>query len=182
MKRHILCLFLLAACVAPARVYASNCPPALDHEVKLLNEDRTVSLCEQYRGRVVLIVNTASKCAFTPQYDGLEDLYARYRDRGLVVLGFPSNDFANQEPGSEASIKDFCRLTYGVRFPMFGKTHVRRNYADPLYRTLGDMAGEYPRWNFHKYLLDRDGNLIGSYGSHVQPSDKTLVETIEQHL
>jgi glutathione peroxidase len=161
---------------------AADCPPALDYTLRTLNSAQSVSMCSAYRGKVILIVNTASKCAFTPQYEGLESLYERYKERGLVVLGFPSNDFANQEPGSEQQISRFCRLTYDVAFPMFGKTRVTASNADPLYRTLGELAGEYPQWNFHKYLLNRNGELIGSFGSHIKPGDQRIVQLIESNL
>jgi glutathione peroxidase len=160
--------FLLGSLVSwPAQ--AAACAETLDFDMRMLASDEVVNLCETYRDKVVLIVNTASKCAYTDQYEGLERLYERYRDRGLVVLGFPSNDYGSQEPGTEKQIKTFCRLTYSVKFPMFEKTHAREDIADPLYRMLGELAGEYPRWNFHKYLLDRDGRLIGSYRSSVTP-------------
>jgi len=161
---------------------APTCPAALDFTVRTLNGARPVHLCDAYRGKVVLIVNTASKCGYTYQYEGLETLYDRYRDRGLVVLGFPSNDFANQEPGDEAQIQEFCRLTYGVRFPMFAKSRVTRGNADPLYQALGELAGEYPRWNFHKYLLDRDGHLAGSFASQVEPLGPELLPRVEALL
>lgn len=107
----------------------------------------------------------------------------KYRERGLVVAGFPSNDFGAQEPGTEKVIKDFCELTYGVRFPMYEKTRVTKNYADPLYQALAKAAnGEYPRWNFHKYLIDRNGRLAGSFQSHVRPDDSKLVTAIEKLL
>jgi len=160
----------------------SNCVSPLNVEVRSLNENKRVNLCNEYKNKVVLIVNTASKCAFTSQYEGLEALYKKYKDSGFVVLGFPSNDFANQEPGTEKQIQSFCRLTYGVQFPMFTKTHVRKKNADPLYRNLGDAAGEYPAWNFHKYLLDRNGRLIESYSSSTKPSNKKLVSKIESLL
>jgi len=160
----------------------SSCPPLLKVEVRSLNEKKRVNLCNEYKNKVVLIVNTASKCAFTPQYDGLETLYNKYKDSGLVVLGFPSNDFSNQEPGTEKQIKSFCRLTYGVQFPMFSKTRVRKQNADPLYRKLGEAAGEYPAWNFHKYLLDRNGHFVASYPSSTEPSNKKLVDRIESLL
>ena len=173
----------LAALLPMASVVATAaCPATLDFQVRPLGEEQPLRLCDAYRGKVVLVVNTASKCAYTPQYDGLETLYERFRERGLVVLGFPSNDFANQEPGNEAQIKEFCRLTYGVRFPMFAKTRVTERSADPLYRALGGLAGEYPRWNFHKYLLDREGNLVGSFSSRVAPDDRALVQQIESLL
>jgi glutathione peroxidase len=156
--------------------------PLLDVVVRTLNGQEQVNLAQSYTGKVILIVNTASKCGFTPQYDGLEKLYADYKDRGLVVLGFPSNDFANQEPGTEQAIQDFCRLTYGVKFPMFGKTRVRKQDADPLYRRLGEAAGEYPSWNFHKYLIDRQGRLVASYSSFTKPLGKKLIRRIESLL
>lgn len=127
-------------------------------------------------------VNTASKCAYTSQYERLEDLYARFKDQGLAVLGFPSNDFGGQEPGSEAEIKNFCRLTYSVKFPMFEKTQARQGAADPLYETLAELSGEYPKWNFHKYLIARDGRLAGSYPSATRPQSNELVNAIEQLL
>jgi glutathione peroxidase len=141
-----------------------------------------VNLKEAYGGKVVLIVNTASKCAFTGQYEGLEELYARYRDRGLVVLGFPSNDFGGQEPGSEAQIKDFCRLTYSVKFPMFAKTEVKKGKADPLFTALAESAGRYPKWNFHKYLLDREGRVVDNYLSFTSPQSATIVDAVEKLL
>jgi len=146
-----------------------GCPVTLNHQVRLLNEDKQVNLCDQYKGKVVLIVNTASKCAFTGQYEDLEALYAKYQDQGLVVLGFPSNDFANQEPGSEKEVQQFCRLTYGVKFPMFAKTHVKQDHADPVFATLGKLTGTYPKWNFYKYLLDRKGNIVDVSWSLTNP-------------
>ncbi|MCP5415333.1 MAG: glutathione peroxidase [Chromatiaceae bacterium] len=161
-------------------------PPAqghlLDHEVRRLNSDEMVNLKEAYAGKVVLVVNTASKCAFTDQYEGLEALYARYRDRGLVVLGFPSNDFGNQEPGSEQQIRDFCRLTYSVKFPMFAKTSVRKGSADPLFEGLANAAGRYPKWNFHKYLIDREGRMVDNFLSFTAPESGTLIKAIEKTL
>ena len=167
---------------SPVQADNKNCPDTLNFTVQPLNEDKQVNLCDAYAGNVVLIVNTASKCAFTSQYEGLEALYETYKDRGLVVLGFPSNDFGNQEPGSEADIKTFCRMTYGVQFPMFAKTRVKKKNADPLYQKLGETAGSWPKWNFHKYLLDRNGQLVGSYGSFTKPQSKKLVKQIESLL
>lgn len=159
-----------------------SCPPLLDYEVTPLTSSNSVNLCEQYRGKVLLVVNTASKCLFTGQYDDLEALYAEYRDRGFVVLGFPSNDFGNQEPGTEQQIQDFCRLTYGVQFPMFAKTSVRKGNADPFYQALAKAAGRYPKWNFHKYLIGRDGQLIDNYLSWTTPNNRSLRKAIEDAL
>lgn len=178
------CALLLGACqqkIIPVPT-EGGCPLTLKHQVRQLNSTQQVDLCRTYRGKVVLIVNTASKCGFTGQYDGLEKLYARYKTQGLVVLGFPSNDFANQEPGSEQQVQEFCRLTYGVQFPMFSKTHVTREQADPLYRALGELSGTYPKWNFYKYLLDRKGNIVGIYSSLTEPDSSTLIQNVEKHL
>ena len=154
----------------------------LDHEVRRLGGDELVNLQAAYGGKVVLIVNTASKCAFTGQYEGLEALYEKYRERGLVVLGFPSNDFGSQEPGSEQQIQDFCRLTYSVKFPMFAKSRVRKGAADPLFEDLAAAAGRYPKWNFHKYLLDREGRLADDFLSWTSPQSGSVVRAIERLL
>jgi glutathione peroxidase len=163
-------------------INSNGCPTTLDFKLRKLGKSEEVNLCETYKGKVVLIVNTASKCGFTDQFDGLESLYKKYKDKGLVVLGFPSNDFANQDPENEKKIADFCRLTYGVEFPMFQKVHAAENGASPLYKTLGGIAGEFPKWNFHKYLLDTNGNLIGSFRSQERPNSKQIVSLIEKHL
>jgi len=160
----------------------ADCPAALDFYQRPLMGDRPVHLCEEFRGQVVLVVNTASKCAYTPQYEGLEDIYASYREQGLVVAGFPSNDFGSQEPGSEKQVQDFCRLTYGVQFPMFAKTRVLGPDAEPFYRHLAEITGETPRWNFHKYLLDRQGRVVASFPSQVGPDDERLISAIERLL
>jgi len=174
----------LATILSVASIQAA--PPAdshlLDHDARRLGSDELVNLRDAYGGKVVLVVNTASKCAFTGQYEGLEELYAKYRDRGLVVLGFPSNDFGGQEPGSEKEIQDFCRLTYSVKFPMFAKTPVKKGVANPFFQGLADAAGRYPKWNFHKYLIDRDGQMVDNYLSVTSPSSKTLIRAIERLL
>jgi len=163
-------------------VHAATQQDLLDHDARRLGSEETVNLKETYGGKVVLVVNTASRCAYTDQYEGLEALYAKYRDRGLVVLGFPSNDFGGQEPGTEAQIKDFCRLTYGVKFPMFAKTQVKKGPADPLFQALGEAAGRYPKWNFHKYLIDRDGGLVDDYLSRTSPQSAKIVNAVEALL
>jgi glutathione peroxidase len=154
----------------------------LDHDFRRLASDEVVNLGEAYAGKVLLIVNTASKCGNTPQYEGLEKLYEEYGNDGLVVLGFPSNDFLGQEPGTEDEIQDFCRLTYGVRFPMFEKITVKEGDAHPFYAQLASAAGTYPTWNFHKYLVGRDGTFIAEFSPRTQPYDEKLVEALENAL
>ncbi len=158
------------------------CAATLDVTARYLNSDEEVRLCREFAGKVVLIVNTASKCGFTPQYDGLEALYRQYRDRGLVVAGFPSNDFGGQEPGTEAQIADFCRLNFAVDFPMFAKTEVAPHNASPLYRNLATASGQWPQWNFHKYLLDREGRVVASFPSRTRPQSPEIVGAIEKLL
>ena len=153
------------------------CPPLLDRSVESIDE-RPRSLCE-FAGSVVLIVNTASQCGYTPQYQGLEDLYRKYRSRGLVILGFPSNDFGGQEPGSNKEIASFCVNQYAVDFPMFAKTDLKKN---PLYTDLAKATGAVPRWNFHKYLIDRGGRQVLSFETRVEPTDPRLVPSIEKFL
>ena len=159
----------------------AGCPKNLDFKKRYLASEQSVHLCEAYAGKVLLVVNTASYCGFTRQFRGLENLYQQYRNAGLVVLGFPSNDFF-QEPRSEDNVKEFCSLTYNVKFPMFEKTRVAKRHADPFYQALANQSGDYPRWNFHKYLLDRQGNVVASYGSSVKPDDESLISTIESNL
>jgi glutathione peroxidase len=160
---------------------AANCPALWQQQLKRLQDEAPQALC-QYAGKVVLVVNTASYCGFTGQYQGLEALYARYQARGLVVLGFPSNDFGQQEPGSGKEIADFCFNTYGVKFPMFSKTVVVGTGRSPLYAALAKASGEAPQWNFHKYLVDRQGRVAGSFASGVTPDDKRLLAAIERVL
>jgi glutathione peroxidase len=167
--------------VAPqAWTAPSACPGLLNHSFPRLQDDAPQNLC-QYQGKVLIIVNTASFCGFTPQYEGLEKLYSRYKEKGLVVLGFPSNDFGNQEPGSNQKIAEFCTNTFGVKFPMFAKSSVRGGQSNALFRSLAQMS-EAPGWNFHKYILDRQGRLVRSYSSQVQPDDRRLIADIERAL
>jgi glutathione peroxidase len=157
------------------------CPALLDHEFNRLQTGKPETLC-QFRGKVLLIVNTASYCGYTHQYEGLEALYRKYKDRGLVVLGFPSNDFGSQEPGSNHEIAEFCRLTYGVQFPMFEKSSVTSLKTNPLYAELDTRTCSSPKWNFHKYLIDRNGNPAGTFASKIEPDDRELVTLLEKLL
>ena len=154
----------------------------LDQEFRMLASDDVVNLQEAYAGKVILVVNTASKCGNTPQYEGLEQLYQEYGDDGLVVLGFPSNDFMGQEPGTEEQIQEFCRLTYSIKFPMFEKVTVKKGDAHPFFVRLADASGTYPTWNFHKYLIGRDGNVIAEFSPRTQPYDEDLLAAIKSEL
>lgn len=156
------------------------CEGPLNYRTKTLSGQAT-DLC-QYRGKVVLVVNTASYCGFTGQYEGLQTLYDTYKDRGLVVLGVPSNDFGAQEPGSNEQVKDFCERTYKVKFPMLEKSVVVGRDANPLYRQLTEATGQAPKWNFHKYLIDRSGKPVAAFGSRVAPLSSELKQAVEQLL
>ena len=135
-----------------------------------------------YRDKVILAVNVASQCGFTSQYTGLQSLWQTHRNQGLVVLGFPSNDFGEQEPGSSKEIADFCRLTYGVQFPMVAKSVVKGKQANPFYLQLAEITGSTPRWNFHKYLINRDATQVVAFGSMTKPDDKVLLARIDEFL
>ena len=176
---------LLSSLLIGAHAFAQTpataaCPATLSHTVQRLQDETPQNLC-QYAGKVILVVNTASYCGYTVQYEGLEKLYAKYKDQGLVVLGFASNDFA-QEPGANKEIAEFCNNTYGVKFPMFAKTSVSGPNSNPFYQSLMKAGAQPPKWNFHKILLDRKGNVLASYPSKVTPADKKLVADIEQAL
>lgn len=176
----LMVLLPLAASAQPAQATPS-CPALLNHQFPRLQDDAPQNLC-QYAGKVVLVVNTASYCGYTHQYEGLEALYAKYQARGLVVLGFPSNDFGQQEPGTSKQIADFCFNTYGVKFPMFNKTEVVGPKRNALYAQLYEATRSAPKWNFHKYLIGRDGRVIASYPSKVEPGDPALVTSLETAL
>ena len=180
LKRCLTITGLLAASLLPVTATAA-CPPLLEHTFTVLQDGKPLPLC-QYAGKVILVVNTASYCGFTSQYDGLEKLYARLKDKGLVVLGFPSNDFGEQEPGNDKEIADFCRLTYGVEFPMAGKTVVKGKNANPFYLRLAEITGSRPKWNFHKYLINRDATQVVAYTSFTAPDDKDLLKKIDEFL
>ncbi|MCG2576329.1 glutathione peroxidase [Dechloromonas sp. XY25] len=180
LKRWFCIAGLIVASVPPVAATAA-CPPLLEHTFTGLQDGQPLPLC-QYAGKVILVVNTASYCGFTSQYDGLEKLYARLKDKGLVVLGFPSNDFGEQEPGNNKEIADFCRLTYGVEFPMVGKTVVKGKLANPFYLRLAEITGSRPKWNFHKYLINRDATQVVAYTSLTKPDDPDLLKKIDEFL
>lgn len=175
---------LAAALLALAPAGAWACPALLQHRLPRLQDEKPVDLCV-HTGKVVLVVNTASQCGFTPQYKTLEALHERYAPRGLVILGFPSNDFGGQEPAANAQIADFCENQFGVRFPMFSKSVVtsRRGAAvNPLYAALTRATGTAPGWNFHKYLIDRKGQTVISHASPVDPMSPAFLRDVERLL
>lgn len=179
----LLCAFTLGAPSPASAQGAPACPSLLQRQMPRLQDEKPQDLC-QYAGKVVLVVNTASKCGFTSQYEGLEALHARYRERGLVVLGFPSNDFGKQEPGSNQDIAAFCENTFAVKFPMFAKSQVSGSGPElnPLFADLAQRSGTRPKWNFYKYLISRDGQSVKAYSSATAPSDTGLIRDIEKLL
>ena len=159
---------------------SAACPALLNHSFSRLQDGKNQSLC-QYSGRVLLIVNTASYCGYTGQFEGLEALNARYASRGLVVMGFPSNDFRQEDPDARKTA-EVCFNTYGVKFPMFTETAVRGRNAHPLFAELARATGAAPGWNFNKYLVGRDGRTLGHFSSQVAPDNRQLVGAIEKAL
>lgn len=175
-------VFAAAACGAVSAVAESACPALLNQSQPRLQDEQPVNLC-RFAGNVLLVVNTASYCGFTPQYQSLEALYERYRAKGLVVLGFPSNDFGQQEPGGNKEIAAFCENTFAVRFPMFAKSSVAPGAgaaSNPLFAALQQRTGVAPAWNFHKYLIGRDGKTVISYPSMVDPTDPGFTRDLER--
>jgi len=180
MKRLHALLVTLISLTLISEVSMAACPDLLNHRMNNL-DGKPVNLCD-YAGKVVLAVNTASYCGNTPQYKGLESLYQKYRDKGLVVVGFPANDFGSQEPGTAKEIKDFCELTYGVKFPLMEKSSVVPGKANPVFAELARMTGDAPEWNFHKYLIARDGKRAFSFAARTQPETGEIVKQIEALL
>ena len=175
------CLGLSISVPAFAQASSPACSPLLSHTFSRLQDEMPQNLC-QYQGKVIMVVNTASYCGFTGQYDDLEKIYSRYQQRGFVVLGFPSNDFGQQEPGTNKQIADFCKNTYDVKFPMFTKSNVSGKNPNPLFKTLIEKTGTTPKWNFYKYLIDRNGNVVEAYTSLANPSSKTITSQVEKLL
>lgn len=178
--KSVICMSFLSLIMTSGHALATD--GLLDRSYRPLAGKAQVDLADSYGGDVLLIVNTASKCGFTPQFEALEALHEKYGARGFAVLGFPSGDFKAQEFEDEEAIREFCTLTYGVKFPMFEKVHVVGDDATPLYRDLAAATGEAPAWNFHKYLVARDGRVLASFGSRTAPDDPGLVAAIERAL
>lgn len=154
------------------------------HDFTFMDINQQPLSLAEFRGRPLLVVNTASECGYTSQYADLQKLWERYRARGLVVLGVPSNDFGAQEPGTEAQIQEFCSTRYGVDFPLTARQKVSGGEAHPFYRWIAQQLGEagVPRWNFHKYLIDKEGNLVDLWPSRVEPLSKEITQAVEALL
>ncbi len=167
--------------VGSAPLLAAECPALLQHELPKLRSKDTIDLCQQFQGKALVVVNTASHCGFTPQFKGLEALYQRYREQGLEVLGVPSDDFF-QEADNEAKTAEVCYVNYGVTFAMSQTQPVRGRDATPLFRQLAEQAGGAPRWNFYKYVVDRNGQVVEYFSSNVKPDDPALVAAVEKAL
>lgn len=201
IRRVTVCLAFLLGLFLCTELMA-KCPTLLNHSLKSI-EGKNVNLCD-YLGKVIVAVNTASECGYTPQYKELEELYQKYKDRGVVILGFPANDFGGQEPGSDADVKSFCERRYGVTFPLFSKTSVIQsgqqgvmgkmaNFLmkkksdetesyNPFFGSLVDSTGKPPKWNFNKYIVDRKGETVKHFGSGVKPTSKELTAYVESLL
>ncbi|AJR08821.1 glutathione peroxidase [Photobacterium gaetbulicola] len=184
-KPHRLLVYagLIATLLAgPAGVQSQpECESWLDQQFNKLNSTETVRLCEQFAGQVLLVVNTASQCGFTPQFEQLEAVYQDYKEQGFSVIGFPSNDF-NQDRGSEENSAKVCYLDYGVTFPMLERTHIRGEKANPVFQHLAKQTGIQPKWNFYKYIIDRQGEVIAVFSSQTKPTDATMLNAIEKAL
>lgn len=180
LRRALLAMLAVGGMAAALPAAAGTCPAVLNHTMPRLQDDKPINLC-QYAGKVVLVVNTASYCGFTPQYKGLEALYRKYGPQGLVVLGFPSNDF-HQEMSDPRKIAAFCKDTYDVQFPMFAPSHVTEPNPNPVFKALIAATGSQPKWNFYKYLIARDGKVVGDYSSLTSPDNKDFVAKIETLL
>jgi glutathione peroxidase len=185
--RRLLAIGIAAGCMVAGVCMHGEAAVTNIHDFRMQDIDGKDVTLSAFKGKVLLIVNVASKCGFTGQYAGLEKLYSTYMNRGFVVLGFPANDFLGQEPGTEAEIKTFCTLTYGVTFPMFKKISVKGRDIHPLYEFLTSKEtnpnfGGAISWNFNKFLIGRDGMIMGRFGSRTKPDDKELVEAAEKAI
>ena len=183
LKSRVLSFTLLlfgSIAFTPALTTAAVCPELLNEKVTTLEGD-SLDLCS-LSGKVIMAVNTASYCGNTPQYEGLEALFKKFKNDGLIIIGFPSNDFGGQEPGSNEEIATFCAVNYGVTFPMTEKSRVVSAEANPFYKKLAAATGKRPTWNFHKYLVSKNGDAVISFPSSFGPNNSTLISQIEKLL
>jgi len=172
-------LFIFILLIAVNYIY-SDCPEVLDHEIRLLDSSESVNLCK-FEDKVILAVNVASRCGFTYQYESLQALYEKYEEEDFVILGFPSRDFMFQEYNDESKVKDFCSTEYGVTFPLFATSSVKGRKANPFFKALTEKSGVKPGWNFHKYLISRNGKVT-SFDTKVEPDSKKLAHEIYKLL
>ncbi|AYO22671.1 glutathione peroxidase [Vibrio owensii] len=161
--------------------FASSCPDILQGKQRLLNSTEEIELCDAFKGKTLLVVNTASQCGFTPQFEQLEQLHQTYKDQNFAVVGFPSNDF-RQDRGSEEKTAKICYLDYGVTFPMMARTSVLGEDANPVFAEISTQAGITPKWNFYKFLINREGKVVATFPSSTSPTSTTLTNMIEQQL
>ena len=161
--------------------FASSCPDILQGKQRLLNSTEEIALCDAFKGQTLLVVNTASQCGFTPQFEQLEQLHQTYKDQNFAVVGFPSNDF-RQDRGSEEKTAKICYLDYGVTFPMMARTSVLGENANPVFAEITNQAGVTPKWNFYKFLINKDGKVVATFPSSTSPTSTTLTNMIEQQL
>lgn len=174
-------VLLLSLALFGGQAMAAECPALLQHQLQQLRSQETIDLCQRFAGKPLLIVNTASHCGFTPQFKGLEALYKRYKDQGFEVLGVPSDDFKQEAATTEETAK-VCFVNYGVTFAMTQPQHVTGDDAIPLYKELMAQSGQAPRWNFYKYVVDRQGKVIAQFSSRTKPDDPDLLKAVEQAL
>ena len=161
--------------------FASSCPDILQGKQRLLNSTEEIALCDAFKGKTLLVVNTASQCGFTPQFEQLEQLHQTYKDQNFAVVGFPSNDF-RQDRGSEEKTAKICYLDYGVTFPMMARASVLGENANPVFAEITNQAGVTPKWNFYKFLINKDGKVVATFPSSTSPTSTTLTNMIEQQL
>jgi glutathione peroxidase len=178
--RRLIAAIVIVLVVPYAQAAENECSAALSHEVRKLRSTESLDLCDTFRGKALLVVNTASHCGFTPQFEGLEALYQAYKDEGLAVLGVPSDDFRQAAQDEETAAR-ICYINYGVTFTMLSQQRVRGPDAHPIFRELGRQPGE-PTWNFNKYLLDREGNVVERFDSTVEPMSARLRKSVESVL
>ncbi|TKF05614.1 glutathione peroxidase [Vibrio kanaloae] len=181
MKHSLLCFTALIAILTSSFAFSASCPEILKGKQRLLNSTEEIALCDEFQGKTLLVVNTASQCGFTPQFEQLEQLHQTYKNQGFTVIGFPSNDF-RQDRGSEEKSAKICYLDYGVTFPMMARASLSGPDANPIFAEIQQQAGIKPKWNFYKFLVSKEGKVIATFPSSTSPTSSTLKNAIEQQL